>query len=286
MITFAVSYFRCSMSRKNLKWLRMIVLSAGVSALLSSCVFSKKINYLQVDDKLPAYSDTLKFEDYKLQRGDYVYVKITSIDPEASEMFNGFTNGSGGMYGSNMSSDNSNSRLYMYLVDEDDCIDYPYVGKINVVDKTLREVKGLLEEALKEMLTGYSVDVRLANRSFSVLGEAGSGKYEITREKMTIFEALAMSGDLQDYSNRGKIQIIRQTSKGTIVKTFDVRTRSIIDSEFYYIQPNDVIYVPFRDEKIMGADHVTSVISITMTTISFGLFIYSIVNSIIEATKQ
>lgn len=263
----------------------MIVMAAGVSALLSSCVFSKKVNYLQQNKHLPEYSDTLKFEDYKLQRGDYLYVKITSIDPEASEMFNGFTHGYN-MYAGNLNSDNSNARLYMYLVDEDDCIDYPYVGKMKVVDKTLRDVKSLLEDALKEMLTGYSVDVRLANRSFSILGEAGSGKYTITREKMTIFEALAMSGDLDMYANRSKIQIIRQTSKGTVVKTFDIRTRSIIDSEFYYIQPNDVIYVPFTDEKVMGADHVTSVISITMTTISFGLFIYSIVNSIIEATKQ
>lgn len=275
------------MLRKNLKWLRMIVMMAGVSALLSSCVFSKKINYLQENKNLPEYSDTLKFEDYKLQRGDYLYVKVSSIDPEAAEMFNGFSNQyGGGMYGNYLNSDNSTSRLYMYLVDEDDCIEYPYVGKIKVVDLTLRDVKLLLEDALKEMLTGYSVDVRLANRSFSIMGEAGSGKYTITREKMTIFEALAMSGDLAMYANRSKIQIIRQTSKGTVVKTFDIRTRSIIDSEFYYIQPNDVIYVPFTDEKVMGANHVTSVLSITMTTISFGLFIYSIVNSIIEATKQ
>ena len=287
MITFASFYFRCVMSRKNLKLLRMAVMAISLSALLSSCVFSKKINYLQENKKLPEYSDTLKFEDYKLQRGDYLYVKVMSIDPEAYEMFNGFSSTyGGGMYGNYLNSDNSTSRLYMYLVDEDDCIDYPYVGKIKVVDLTLRDVKALLEDALKDMLTGYSVDVRLANRSFSVLGEAGAGKYTITREKMTIFEALAMSGDLEKYSNRGNIQIIRQTSKGTVVKTFDIRTRSIIDSEFYYIQPNDVIYVPFSDEKVMGADHVTSVISITMTTISFGLFIYSIVNSIIEATKQ
>jgi len=264
----------------------MIVMAAGVSALLSSCVFSKKINYLQEDKNLPEYSDTLKFEDYKLQRGDYLYVKITSIDPEASEMFNGFSMTGNYVYDANITSDNSSSRLYLYLVDEDDCIDYPYVGKLKVVDLTLRDVKALIEAELKDMLTGFSVDVRLANRSFSIIGEAGSGKYSITREKMTIFEALAMSGDLRTWSNRSKIQIIRQTSKGTIVKTFDIRTRSIIDSEFYYIQPNDVIYVPFTDEKVMGADHVTSVISITMTTISFGLFIYSIVNSIIEATKQ
>ena len=285
-ITFAFSYFTLIMSRKKLRWLRMIVMAASVSALLSSCVFSKKVNYLQENKHLPEYSDTLKFEDYKLQRGDYLYVKVTSIDPDASEMFNGFSATSYGLYGNYLNSDNSTSRLYMYLVDEDDCIDYPYVGKLKVVDKDLREVKVMLEEALKEMMTGYSVDVRLANRSFSILGDAGSGKYTITREKMTIFEALAMSGDLKTYSNRSKIQIIRQTSKGTVVKTFDIRTRSIIDSEFYYIQPNDVIYVPFSDAKVMGADHVTSVISLTMATISFGLFIYSIVDSIIQATKQ
>lgn len=257
-----------------------------ISTLLPSCVMSHKLNYLQQRDNLPEYNDSLKFEDYRLQRGDYVYVLISAIDGDAANTFNGFsTSGYNSFSGQSMSSDNSTSRLYMYLVDEDDCIDYPYIGKLKVTDKTLREVKEMLETALSEMLTGFSVEVRLANRSFSILGEAGTGKYTIPKEKLTIFEALAMGGDLKMYSNRSKIQIIRQTSKGTVVKTFDIRTKSIIDSEFYYIQPNDVIYVPFTDAKAWGASHVTNVISLTMTTISFGLFIYSIVDSIIKATK-
>lgn len=265
--------------------LKMLVITVFTAVLLSSCVFSKKINYLQVRDDLPKYNDTLDFADYKLQRGDYLYVYLSALDEDMMQMFNGFMYLNNSSTSGIFSSDNASSRLYLYLVGEDDCIEYPFIGRLKVTGKTTREVKLLLEEKLADMLTGYSVDVRLANRSFSVLGEARSGKYVIPKEKLTIFEALAMTGDLKTYSRRSKIQIIRKTENGTVVKTFDIRTRSIIDSEFYYVQPNDVIYVPFSDAKVMGADHVTSVISLTMSTISFGLFVYSIVNSIMEATK-
>lgn len=264
--------------------LKTLMMTALLAVVLSSCVFSKKINYLQTRDDLPQYNDSIEFSDYKLQRGDYLYVYLVAIDEDMMEMFNG----NSVMYANNTTyynSDNPTARLYLYLIGEDDCIEYPYLGRLKVVGLTVREVKNLLETKLAEMINGFSVDVRLANRSFSILGEAGSGKYIIPKEKLTIFEALAMSGDLKAYSRRSKIQIIRKSENGTIVKTFDIRTRSIIDSEFYYIQPNDVIYVPFSDAKVMGADHVTSVISLTMSTVSFGLLIYSIVNSIIKATE-
>ena len=94
-----------------------------------------------------------------------------------------------------------------------------------------------------------------------------------------------MSGDLSFYAKRSNIQIIRQTENGTVVKTFDIRTKSIIDSEFYYIQPNDVIYVPFQNAKYVGASNFTNVISLVFTTVSFGMFIYSIVNSIIKLSN-
>lgn len=264
---------------------KFVVVALLAAALLPSCVLSRKINYLQQRDDLPEYNDSLRFEDYRLQRGDYVFIRLSSIDPEMSEMFNG-QSGNYQLSGQSLSSDNASSRLYMYLVGEDDCINYPYVGKVKVTGKTLREVKLLIEDGLKTMLTGYSVEVRLANRSFSVIGEAGSGKFTIPKEKLTIFEALAMSGDLQLYSKRSQIQIIRQTEKGTVVKTFDIRSRSIVDSEFYYVQPNDVIYVPFNDSRVMGANHVTSVLSITFTTVSLGLLIYSIVNTIVKASAK
>ena len=251
--------------------------------LFSSCVMSKKINYLQEGSGIPNYNDSVSFDDYKLQRGDYVYIHVNAIDKEMADMFNGNIS-LNNMY--NLTPDNSTARLYLYLVDENDCIDYPYVGPIKVVGETLREVKLLLEEKLDGMLQGYSVDIRLANRSFSIIGESGSGRYNIPREQLTIFEALAMSGDLSLYANRKEVHLIRQTAEGTKVKVFDLRSKSIIDSEYYYVQPNDVIYIPFESAKHWGANHFTSVLSMTFATVSFGLFVYSIVNTIIKSSKQ
>ncbi len=259
---------------------KLLLYTLFIVIALSSCVTSKKVNYLQQRSGLPSYVDSVEFKDYQLQKGDYLNIIVSSIDAKSMALFNGNTTSSI----NNFNSDDSSSRLYLYVVGEDGCIDYPYVGKINVLGKTLREVKHIVEEKLEDQLESYSVEVRLSNRTFSIIGESGSGRYTIPREKLTIFEALAMSGDLSFYAKRSNIQIIRQTENGTIVKTFDIRTKSIIDSEFYYIQPNDVIYVPFQNAKYVGASNFTSVLSLTFTTLSFGLFIYSIVRSIINVS--
>ena len=142
------------------------------------------------------------------------------------------------------SSDNANARLHLYLIGEDGCINYPYVGKIQMLGLESREAKNVMEDKLSNMLHNFSVDVKLMNRTFSVIGEAGSGRYQIPKEKLNIFQALAMSGDMSTYSDRKKIQLIRQTEQGTVVKhlTFVVNPSSI--RVLLYL-PNDVIYVPF-----------------------------------------
>ena len=267
----------------NMKKAKYIYILSLLVMLLSSCVMSKKINYLQEGEHVPVYNDSVSFDDYKLQRGDYVYIRVNAIDMEMADMFNGNISISSMTY---MTPDNSTARLYLYLVEEDNCIDYPYVGRVEVAGKSLREVKLLLEEKLDGMLQGYSVDVRLANRSFSIIGESGTGRYNIPREQLTIYEALAMSGDLSLYANRKEVHLIRQTSEGTKVMKFDLRSKSIIDSEYYFIQPNDVIYIPFDSAKHWGANHFTSVLSMTFATVSFGLFVYSVVNTIVKASKQ
>lgn len=251
------------------------------SIALSSCVTSKKVNYLQQRDNLPSYVDSVEFKDYLLQKGDYLNIIVFALDSKSMALYNGGNSS----ITTNFNSDDSYARLFLYVIGEDGCIDYPYLGKVHVLGKTLREVKFLIEERLADQLDSYSVEVRLSNKTFSIIGESGAGRYSIPKEKLTVFEALAMSGDLSFYAKRNKIQIIRQTEKGTIVKTFDIRTKSIIDSEFYYIQPNDVIYVPFQNAKYVGADNFTNILSLTFTTLSFGLFVYSIVNSIVKASK-
>ena len=266
-----------------MKKINYIYILLFFAMMMSSCVMSKKINYLQEGDDVPVYNDSVDFDDYLLQCGDYIYIRVNAIDLEMADMFNGNVSITSMTY---VTPDNSTARLYLYLVEEDNCIDYPYVGRLEVKGKSLREVKLLLEEKLSGMLHGFSVDVRLANRSFSIIGESGSGRYNIPREQLTIYEALAMSGDLSLYANRKDVHIIRQTPEGTKVMKFDLRSKSIIDSEFYFIQPNDVIYIPFDSAKHWGANHFTSVLSMTFATVSFGLFVYSIVDAILKVSKK
>lgn len=271
-----------------MKGFKYIVFLAIVSIALMSCVTARKVNYMQEPDKyIPAYADTLSFEDYQLRIGDRLYVYVYSLDENIQKMYNaGGSNASqmrqqmnygGGMYGS--------YNLYTYLVEEDGNIEFPTIGKIPVQGKTTREVKFALEEELSTLLQALpgghstvSVEVNIVNRSFSVIG-AQSGRYTINKEKMTIFEALAMAGDLGEFNSRKEIKLVREKNGITTIKTFDARSKDIINSEYYYIEPNDIIYIRQIPGYSFGINHVSTVIGVTASTISFGAFIWSIVQT-------
>ena len=274
--------------------LKNIFFLAVVGFLLSSCVTARKVNYMQEPDKhIPHYADTVSFEDYELRIGDRLYVYVYSLDEKIQSMYNaGGSNASqmrqqmgngGGMYGS--------YDLYTYLVDEEGNIDFPTIGKQYVLGKTTREVKRQLEAELGTLLKeipGYktiSVEVNIVNRSFSVVG-AQSGRYMINKEKMTIFEALAMAGDLGEFNSRKEIKLVREKNGVTTIKTFDARSKDIINSEYYYIEPNDIIYIRQIPGYSFGINHVTTVIGVTAATISFGVFIYTIVQTGINHVKK
>ncbi len=266
--------------------LRNILFLAIVGFALASCVTSRKVNYMQKPDKqIPSYADTLSFEDYVLRIGDRLYVYVYSLNEEVMRMYNaGGGNASqmrqqmsqGGTYGS--------YDLYTYLVDEEGNINFPTIGKVFVQGKTTREVKYELEKQLSTLvqeIPGYSsvsVEVNIVNRSFSIVG-AQSGRYMINKEKMTIFEALAMAGDLGEFNSRKEIKLVREKNGVTTIKTFDVRSEDIVNSEYYYIEPNDIIYIRQIPGYSFGINHVTTVIGVTAATISFGVFIYTIVQT-------
>ncbi len=253
--------------------------------LLSSCVTARKVNYMQEPDRyIPSYADTLSFEDYVLRIGDRLYVYVYSTNEHVQKMYNAGGNSSqmrqqmsnGSLYGS--------YDLYTYLIDEEGNIDFPTIGKIYVQGLTTRDVKHKLEEELGTLLKeipGYStisVEVNIVNRSFSIIG-AQSGRYMINKEKMTIFEALALAGDLGEFNSRKEIKLVREKNGVTTIKTFDARSKDLVNSEYYYIEPNDIIYIRQIPGYSFGINHVTTVIGVTAATISFGVFIYSIVQT-------
>lgn len=266
--------------------IRNIVFFSLVALALSSCVTARKVNYMQEPDRyIPSYADTLSYEDYQMRIGDRLYVYVYSLDERIQKMYNAGGSSAAQMR-QQMSQGNTRGsyELYTYLVDEEGYIDFPTIGKVYVLGNSTREVKHKLEQELSTLLKdlpGYStisVEVNIMNRSFSIIG-AQSGRYPISKDKMTIFEALAMAGDLREFNSRKEIKLVREKNGVTTIKTFDVRSKDIVNSEFYYIEPNDIIYIRQIPGYSFGINHVTSVISVTAATISFGIFIYSIVQT-------
>lgn len=273
--------------QKLLKYLLCVLL--GV-VCLSSCVTSRKVNYWQDPNKrIPAYSDTLSYEDYRLRKGDRLYIYVYSIDEKTSQLFNSGNTNMRQFVRS--SSGTGSSDLYTYLVDADGNITFPTIGKLPVRGLTTREVKRELEEQLSGLVktlgnqSMLSVEVQVIQRFFSVIGANSSGRFAINKEKVTIFEALAMAGDIADFGDRSNIKIVRELEDSTIVMNFDVRSKDIVNSEFYYVEPNDVIYIRKIKGQAFGINSASAAVSVVATTLSFGVFIYTFVDRCIQKAK-
>jgi len=208
-------------------------------ALATSCITSEKLTYLQYSGlTADTVVKTFQSQDYQVQPFDNLYIKVVTPDPQWSEMFNMVKSSETTANVSEQSAD-----LISYSVDKDGRIDFPFTGKFEVSGKSISNIKNELEVLLKGYVTDASVTVKMINNYISIIGEVSKpGKYLIYKERLNIFQALAMAGDLGEYSDRQKIQIIRQIDSTTVVKEFSLIDRSILTSEYYYVMPNDVIY--------------------------------------------
>lgn len=256
------------------------------SLLLSSCITSKKVNYLQKPSKgfIPSYNDTISYTDYLLRVDDYLYIQVYTLNEDLNLAINGMSGNAQMMISQGTS---PTADLYTYLIKPDSCITFPILGKVKVAGKSTREVKTLIEEGLshhvkysrEEMVTS-TADVRVVKRYYSVIGAGSAGRYPINKEKINIFEALAQAGDIGLYGDRQKIRIIRETDNGTEIKMFDVRSEDIINSEYYYVEPNDVIYIQTVSSQFFSVTNLPALISTSISTFSMGILIYNTIKSV------
>ncbi len=241
----------------------IILILVAVSLLADSCVTHRKLTYLQSkgmpDDFIPSVTPAT----YKIQPYDNLFIRVITPDPKFSDMFNTMPVATYSIGVTEQSAD-----LLSYPVDDEGFIQLPYAGKIMVAGKTLAMVTIEVEKVLKAYVADAAITVKMINNYVSLIGEVQRpGRYPIYKERMNIFQALAMAGDLIEYGNRQKIQVIRQTSNGNIIKEFSIRDRSIMESEFFYVMPNDVIYAqPMKGKFFQMNAFPYSVIISTITT--------------------
>jgi len=255
------------------KTLVQLILFIVLILQLTSCITTHQINYLQpTKNFIPAYKDTFSYKDYRLKEGDRLFVQVYSLDEKTNVLFNGSGSSSSQMMSG--SGSNENLDLYTYPVLPNGCIEFPIIGEVTVKGKTIRETKVILENAIKPVLKINSVDVRMIGRSFSIIGSGKSGRFSFPREKVNIYQALALAGDFGVYADRSRIRILRVTEKGNLIKTFDARSIDIINSEFYYLEPDDVIFLQPMKEQFFGVSTFWVAVSTIVTTYSFGVIIY------------
>jgi polysaccharide export outer membrane protein len=219
---------------------RLIILSILTTALLgSSCVTNKKLTYLQSEGAREEFI-SITPATYIIQPYDNLFIRVVTPDPRLSEMFNTISATAYGYSVNEISAD-----MLSYTVDDEGAIELPYAGRFIVAGKTLSMVKTELDNALKSYIADAVVTVKMVNNYVSIIGEVQRpGRYPIYKDRLNIFQALAMAGDISTYGDRQKIQLIRQTPDGNMVKEFSLKARSIIGSQFFYVMPNDVIYAP------------------------------------------
>ncbi|MDP4239618.1 MAG: polysaccharide biosynthesis/export family protein [Bacteroidota bacterium] len=240
---------------------------------LTSCITTHQINYLQpAKNFIPAYRDTVFYRDYRLKEGDRLFVQVYSMDEKTNVLFNGAGNSSAQMMAGSGSNDNLD--LITYVIQANGSIQFPLVGEVKLMGKTIREAKEILEEAIKPILKVNSVDVRMVSRSFSIIGAGKSGRFPFPREKVNVYQALALAGDLGFYADRSKVKILRVTGKGNEIKTFDIRSKDIINSEFYYLEPDDVIFLQPMNQQFFGVSSFWTAVSTIVTSYSFGVIVY------------
>ena len=225
-----------------------------LSIIFQSCIPNKKLVYLQDKDvektENPATISTLS-KPYKVQVNDILYINIKASDPELVAIFNTRENDG------NLRTDNATLYFDGYTVDNHGNIRIPILGEINVLGYTIDDIRKTIEnKLLSEYLkptANLFVIVKLAGLNYSVIGEVvNPGQNVLFQERATILEAIANSGDITITGNREDVIIIRQYPDGKKIHHVDLTSKELLTSPYYYILPNDMIYIKPLKQKSSG----------------------------------
>jgi polysaccharide biosynthesis/export protein len=244
----------------NHQWLVFLL---SLILALGSCVPQKKLQYLIAEEPEEIYENTYK-KIYNVQPGDNLYIQVLGLDTQTTELF---SIQPGGAYNQYLNNELS-VYLSSYTVDPDGFIEFPIIGNVLVKDKNIDEIKALVQEAINEYMRDATVIVKLVNYKISVLGEViRPGQYPVFQTHINIFEALAKAGDMGQWGDRKKVQLIRRTIEGSQVYELDLSNRKILESEFFYLMPDDVIYVkPMKAKTFAFTTFPYSIVFSTVTT--------------------
>lgn len=221
-----------------------------LSLITASCIPLKDIKYIQPDDKLRLNEyGMIEFNRpvYHLQINDVISIRVSARDNSMLNMLQGFTVSSASSGSNSMSGKG-------VRINEEGFIELPRIGKIYLLGNTLEEAREKIEAEFYKIFepSAAYIEVNTPGINFTIIGESGSGNYSVQQYDFNLLEAFAMAGNLNPVADRNHIQILRTTPEGTQRGEVDITKESIMNSEYFWLQPNDVIIINPRRQKQWG----------------------------------
>jgi polysaccharide export outer membrane protein len=214
----------------SLKKFYSLIIPVFTLWFITGCVTQKEVEYMQGSDRTPKAFDEAEVSDYRLKPNDELFIKVNSLDDPTANIFSTAT---GQQSSGTESLSPYSASLLSYAIDKDGYLQLPIVGNIYVKDKTTSEVSLILTDSLSHILSQPMVKVKLVNRYVSVLGYVRSpGHYPYSQEKITIFDALGLAGDMTIFANREEVSLTRnENGKNHLIK-LDLTNPEILASNY------------------------------------------------------
>lgn len=226
--------------------------------VFSSCYTQRDKRLLQESRTLPNYKSE-DYKDYILQVNDELVFRAISTDEDFIKLIDAEMT-----LGQNLT----------YRIFPDGTIDLPFINSIRVEGKTIPQAADEIRKRYQSLVSDVDIKLALANKTFTIIGEAGNGVFPIYKEKMNIYQALAQSGAIALSGDRKHIKIVRETNGEPEILEFDIRPKSIIDSKYYYIYPNDIIYVQKEPANFYKANSYGALLGLITSSISLFTTVY------------
>lgn len=238
--------------------------------LAVGCTSQKKLAYLR---NLPEPDGQGYFKmaipDYKIQPRDILYITAKAMTPEGTiedllvaKTGSSTTQISGGP--------DAGGYLYGYDVNNEGYIRIPVIGNVKVDGLTIDQIRSSLQQAIDKVFLNTTVECKLISFKFTVIGEVkGPGTYVNYNNYLTVFEAIGRAGGIGDFGNRDRVLVVRAYEKGSKTYRLNLQDKSILNSEAYFLLPNDVVIVEPQRQKIFNLNLPT--ISFIITTFTSAL---------------
>lgn len=260
--------------------MRIRLLFYTISILfLASCASPEDFYYLRDagNEKIADQAIDSTASNPTIAIGDQLSIVLTSASPELNTLINAanFGGAQGGMMQGGMI-----SPVIGYLVDSNGEIEFPKIGKIKLAGKRMTSVQKELETVLADYVKDPAVAVRRLNFRVTVIGEvANPGLIQIQYDRLNIFQALAQAGDLTIFAQRENILLVRDTPQGKETVRLSLYDKSLLSSQYYWLQSGDLLYVQPNKTKV---NTNTTFFQVWPTIISSASIFLVILNQIVK----